>query len=70
LDIALSKTPPFSSTRPIQRRHLQTAAATPRVLRSTYALPYAFFYPRYKFGYSLVCPSPALIFTALNLSTT
>jgi hypothetical protein len=45
LDIALSRAHPFNSTRPMQRRHLQTAAAIPRVLRSTFALPSAFFYP-------------------------
>jgi hypothetical protein len=44
LDIALSNTQPVS-TRPIQHRHLQTAATIPCVLRFTYALPSAFFYP-------------------------
>ncbi len=44
LSIALSYTHPVS-TRPIQRRNLQTAAAIPRVTRPTLALPSAFFYP-------------------------
>jgi hypothetical protein len=44
LNTALSCTHP-ASTRPIQRHNLQTSVAIPRVLRPTFALSSAFFYP-------------------------